>query len=49
VEHLGRHQLRRQSVLVFLAHNAMDFDKAARGIGLGVYEAIAHFHAAAAR
>jgi CubicO group peptidase (beta-lactamase class C family) len=33
------------SVLVFLAHNAVDFDKAARGIGLGVYGAIAGFHA----
>lgn len=34
------------SVLVFLAHNALDFDKAARGVGLGVYSAIAQFHAA---
>ena len=33
------------SVLVFLAHNAIDFDKAARGIGLGVYSAISQFHA----
>jgi CubicO group peptidase (beta-lactamase class C family) len=36
------------SVLVFLAQNALDFDKAARGVGLGVYSAIAHFHAAEA-
>jgi CubicO group peptidase (beta-lactamase class C family) len=34
------------SVLVFLAHNALDFDKAARGVGLGVYAAISRFHAA---
>jgi CubicO group peptidase (beta-lactamase class C family) len=34
------------SVLVFLAHNALDFDKAAQGFGLGVYSAIAQFHAA---
>jgi CubicO group peptidase (beta-lactamase class C family) len=34
------------SVLVFLAHNALDFDKAAQGVGLGVYLAIAQFHAA---
>ena len=34
------------SVLVFLAHNALDFDKLARGLGLGVFEAISHFHAA---
>jgi CubicO group peptidase (beta-lactamase class C family) len=36
------------SVLVFLAHNALDFDKAARGLGLGVYAAIAEFYAAEA-
>lgn len=36
------------SVLVFLANNALDFDKAARGIGLGVYAAIAGFHASEA-
>lgn len=36
------------SVLVFLAHNALDFDKAARGVGLGVYDAIAAFHAGSA-
>jgi CubicO group peptidase (beta-lactamase class C family) len=36
------------SVLVFLAHNALDFDKAARGVGLGVYSAITRFHAQAA-
>jgi CubicO group peptidase (beta-lactamase class C family) len=37
------------SVLVFLAHNALDFDKAARGVGLGVYAAISRFHAAQTR
>jgi CubicO group peptidase (beta-lactamase class C family) len=36
------------SVLIFLAHNALDFDKAALGIGLGVYGAIVQFHAAEA-
>lgn len=36
------------SVLVFLTHNALDFDKAARGVGLGVYGAIAQFHASEA-
>jgi CubicO group peptidase (beta-lactamase class C family) len=35
------------SVLVFLAHNGIDFDKAERGVGLGVFSAIAAFHAAA--
>lgn len=35
------------SVLVFLAHNAMDLERLADGVGLGVYEAIARFHAAA--
>lgn len=35
------------SVMIFLAHNAIDFDKAARGIGLGVYGAINRFHALA--
>lgn len=34
------------SVLVFLAHNALDFSKLARGLGLGVYSAIAAFHQA---
>ena len=34
------------TVLVFLAHNALDFDKLARGLGLGVFAAISHFHAA---
>lgn len=36
------------SVLVFLAHNALDFDKASRGLGLGVYAAIDQFHASQA-
>ena len=34
------------SVLVFLAHNALDVDKVAQGLGLSVYDAIAQFHAA---
>ena len=33
------------SVLVFLAHNALDFDQLAQGVGLGVYVAIEAFHA----
>ena len=33
------------SVMIFLAHNALDFDKAAMGFGLGVYGAIEWFHA----
>jgi CubicO group peptidase (beta-lactamase class C family) len=37
------------SVLVFLAHNCLDFDRAARGMGLGVYQAIGQFHAAERR
>ncbi len=32
------------SVMIFLAQNALDFDKAARGFGLGVYDAIGRFH-----
>jgi len=35
------------SVMIFLAQNALDFDKAAMGIGLGVYGAITRFHALA--
>lgn len=35
------------SVMIFLAQNAIDFDKAARGLGLGVYGAITRFHALA--
>jgi CubicO group peptidase (beta-lactamase class C family) len=35
------------SVMIFLAQNALDFDKAAMGIGLGVYGAISQFHALA--
>ena len=34
------------AVLVFLAHNALDFDQLAQGVGLGVYMAIEAFHAA---
>lgn len=37
------------STLVFLAHNALDFDKMANGVGLGVYGAITRFHAAETR
>lgn len=33
------------SVMIFLAQNALDFDKASMGIGLGVYGAISQFHA----
>jgi CubicO group peptidase (beta-lactamase class C family) len=35
------------SVMIFLAQNALDFDKAAMGVGLGVYSAITAFHALA--
>jgi CubicO group peptidase (beta-lactamase class C family) len=35
------------SVMIFLAQNALDFDKASMGIGLGVYGAISQFHALA--
>jgi hypothetical protein len=31
--------------LVFLAQNGLDLEQASRGIGLGVYMAIAQFHA----
>ena len=37
------------SALVFLAHNALDFDKLARGLGLGPFAAIGEFHAAETR
>lgn len=36
-----------QSVLVFLAHNLVEPEQLARGIGLGVFGAIAQFHALA--
>jgi CubicO group peptidase (beta-lactamase class C family) len=36
------------SVLVFLAQNALDFDRVGRGFGLGVFAAIETFHAAEA-
>ena len=32
------------SVLVFLAHNMLELHQMARGIGLGVWSAIARFH-----
>ncbi len=35
------------SVMIFLAQNALDFDRAAMGVGLGVYGAIGRFHALA--
>jgi CubicO group peptidase (beta-lactamase class C family) len=35
-------------VMVFLCHNMLEREQFARGIGLGVYEAIAQFHALAA-
>jgi CubicO group peptidase (beta-lactamase class C family) len=35
------------SVLIFLAHNMVELDQFAQGIGLGVYEAITHFQALA--
>jgi hypothetical protein len=34
-------------VLIFLAHNMVELDQLANGIGLGVYEAISGFHALA--
>ena len=37
------------SVLVFLAHNLVELDQFGRGIGRGVYEAIARFEAIASR
>ena len=36
-----------QSVMIFLAHNALEVSQMARGIGLGVYSAISEFHALA--
>lgn len=38
-----------QSVMVFLAHNALDLAQLAQGIGLDVYDAIAQFHAMGSR
>jgi CubicO group peptidase (beta-lactamase class C family) len=35
-----------QSIMIFLAHNALDLKQMAKGIGLGVYSAISEFHAA---
>ena len=34
-----------RSVMVFLAHNAFELEKIAKGYGLGVYAAISEFHA----
>lgn len=36
-----------RSVLIFLAHNMLELHQMARGIGLGVWEAIARFHTVA--
>ena len=36
-----------KSVLIFLAHNMVDLDQLTRGIGFGVYDAIARFQALA--
>ncbi|MDF1503450.1 serine hydrolase domain-containing protein [Roseisolibacter sp. H3M3-2] len=36
------------SALVLLAHNALDLERAAQGFGLGVYAAVAAFHASEA-
>ena len=33
-----------KSVLIFLAHNMVDLDQLARGIGFGVWEAVLQFH-----
>ena len=37
------------SVLIFLAHNMLELDQMARGIGLGVWSAIGEFHELASR
>jgi CubicO group peptidase (beta-lactamase class C family) len=37
-----------QSIMIFLAHNALDVARMADGVGLGVYGAIAEFHATGA-
>jgi CubicO group peptidase (beta-lactamase class C family) len=34
-----------QSIMVFLAHNALELAQLAKGIGLGVYSAISEYHA----
>jgi hypothetical protein len=36
-----------RSVLIFLSHNMPELSQMARGIGLGVWSAIANFHAIA--
>jgi CubicO group peptidase (beta-lactamase class C family) len=36
-----------RSVMIFLAHNIVELDQFAQGIGLGVYDAITQFHALA--
>ena len=38
----------QNAVLIFLAHNMVELEQLYEGIGLGVYEAIAHFQAQAA-
>ena len=39
---------RNGSILIFLAHNIVEPDQFVKGVGLGVYDAIARFHAEAA-
>jgi CubicO group peptidase (beta-lactamase class C family) len=39
----------KQSVMVFLAHNALELTQLEKGIGLDVYSAISEFHAMGAR
>ena len=38
-----------QSVMIFLAHNALELEQMAQGIGLGVFSAISQFHAMGSR
>jgi CubicO group peptidase (beta-lactamase class C family) len=38
-----------QSIMIFLAHNALELTQLAQGLGLGVYSAISQFHAMASR
>jgi len=38
-----------QSIMIFLAHNALNVKQMANGVGLGVYSAIAEFHATGSR
>jgi CubicO group peptidase (beta-lactamase class C family) len=38
-----------QSIMIFLAHNALELTQLVQGIGLGIYSAISRFHAAGSR